>query len=133
MLFVVQEIKVILLICTIFIGRPGPSHPHGLTFPQPRSNLILSLCLSQSRPPIPPPSYLEEQFRLQHSGPWWRRLVWPPPYVSPRRTGGRRRGRLPAPRVATVGNGAASLPAAEAGEAVILPNSGGQRGHHSHG
>jgi hypothetical protein len=39
---------------TIFIGRPGLTRPHGLTFPQPRSNLILSLCASQSRPPIPP-------------------------------------------------------------------------------
>jgi hypothetical protein len=28
---------------TIFIGRLAP---HDLTFPQPRSNLILSLCLS---------------------------------------------------------------------------------------
>jgi hypothetical protein len=83
---------------------------------------------------IPPPSYLEEQFRLQHSGSWRRRqLAWPPPCVSPRRTGGWRHGRLPAPRVAKVGNGVASLPEAEAGEAVFLPNDGGQRGHHSRG
>jgi hypothetical protein len=35
---------------TIFIGRPNLSRPHGLTFPQPRSNLILSLCLTVTAP-----------------------------------------------------------------------------------
>jgi hypothetical protein len=39
---------------TIFIGRPDLTRPHGLTFPQPRSNLIISPCASHSRPPIPP-------------------------------------------------------------------------------
>jgi hypothetical protein len=98
-------------------ARPlTPSRPHLPLAPVKPYPFSLSLTVTA---PNPTPILSRGAIRLQHSDLWRRRLAWPPPCVSPQRTGGRRRGRLRAPRVATVGNGTASLLVAEANGATI--------------